>query len=197
MSCSKYRYTERCDGRPCCGDCDNCDFDPTEPTLNEAVSIVQAFITWGEKREGFDEALEKVTEFADNMSTLTGDSSVSAFRAKIELWKKAEFAKGVEKGHIETEQAMFNDMTYKLHDKEINVSRCIEIDFDGYGQDTIRFVPETVGSWEYEPDYDREGNRVLRRVWNCSECQKPIFGKKTRFCPNCGSWNLRERGEEE
>lgn len=28
MSCSLYRYTEECDGRPCPGDCDLCDFCP-------------------------------------------------------------------------------------------------------------------------------------------------------------------------
>lgn len=31
MSCSKWRYTEACDGRPCVGDCDFCSFDPEEP----------------------------------------------------------------------------------------------------------------------------------------------------------------------
>ena len=30
MSCSKWRYTEACDGRPCVGDCDLCSFDPIE-----------------------------------------------------------------------------------------------------------------------------------------------------------------------
>ena len=25
MSCSLYRWTEECDGQPCCGDCDFCD----------------------------------------------------------------------------------------------------------------------------------------------------------------------------
>ena len=27
MSCSKWRWTPECDSRPCCGDCDNCDYD--------------------------------------------------------------------------------------------------------------------------------------------------------------------------
>lgn len=27
MSCSLWRWTEECDGRPCCGDCDNCDYE--------------------------------------------------------------------------------------------------------------------------------------------------------------------------
>lgn len=31
MSVSKWRYTEACDGRPCCGDCDHCSFNPEEP----------------------------------------------------------------------------------------------------------------------------------------------------------------------
>lgn len=30
MSCSLYRYSAACDGRPCAGDCDLCDFDPEE-----------------------------------------------------------------------------------------------------------------------------------------------------------------------
>ena len=30
MSCSLYRYSEKCDGRPCAGDCDLCDFFPDE-----------------------------------------------------------------------------------------------------------------------------------------------------------------------
>lgn len=28
MSCSKWKYTEDCDGRPCPGDCDHCSFEP-------------------------------------------------------------------------------------------------------------------------------------------------------------------------
>ena len=27
MSCSKWRWTPECDSRPCCGDCDNCDYE--------------------------------------------------------------------------------------------------------------------------------------------------------------------------
>lgn len=30
MSVSKWRYTEACEGRPCVGECDLCDFDPEE-----------------------------------------------------------------------------------------------------------------------------------------------------------------------
>ena len=33
MSCSLWRYTEACEGRPCPGDCDCCDFDPDEVTI--------------------------------------------------------------------------------------------------------------------------------------------------------------------
>ena len=34
MSCSKWRYTEACEGRPCPGDCDCCDFDPEIYTID-------------------------------------------------------------------------------------------------------------------------------------------------------------------
>jgi hypothetical protein len=27
MSCSLWRWTEECDHRPCCGDCDRCDYE--------------------------------------------------------------------------------------------------------------------------------------------------------------------------
>jgi len=30
MSCSLYRYSKKCDGRPCAGDCDFCDYFPDE-----------------------------------------------------------------------------------------------------------------------------------------------------------------------
>ena len=33
MSCSLWRYTEECEGRPCPGDCDLCDFDSDEVTI--------------------------------------------------------------------------------------------------------------------------------------------------------------------
>ena len=33
MSCDLWRYTEQCEGRPCPGDCDCCDFDPDEVTI--------------------------------------------------------------------------------------------------------------------------------------------------------------------
>ena len=33
MSCSLWRYTEQCEGRPCPGDCDCCEFDLDEVTI--------------------------------------------------------------------------------------------------------------------------------------------------------------------
>lgn len=42
MSCSKWRYTEQCEGRPCPGDCDLCDFDPDE------VIITPPTVDYGE-----------------------------------------------------------------------------------------------------------------------------------------------------
>lgn len=33
MSCSLWRYTEQCEGRPCPGDCDECSFDSDEVTI--------------------------------------------------------------------------------------------------------------------------------------------------------------------
>ena len=30
MSCDKWKYTENCDGEPCCGDCDLCDYEDDE-----------------------------------------------------------------------------------------------------------------------------------------------------------------------
>ena len=35
MSCSKWRYTEECDYRPCCGDCDFCDYEEEEEDGSE------------------------------------------------------------------------------------------------------------------------------------------------------------------
>lgn len=32
MSCSKWRWTEECDHRPCVGDCDLCDYNDEEET---------------------------------------------------------------------------------------------------------------------------------------------------------------------
>ena len=40
MSCSLYRYSEKCDGRPCVGDCDLCDFDPEETEEKEDVGKI-------------------------------------------------------------------------------------------------------------------------------------------------------------
>ena len=33
MSVSLWRYTEQCEGRPCPGDCDCCEYDPDEVTI--------------------------------------------------------------------------------------------------------------------------------------------------------------------
>lgn len=35
MSCSKWRWTEECDSRPCCGDCDNCDYEEERESNGE------------------------------------------------------------------------------------------------------------------------------------------------------------------
>ena len=38
MSCSKWRYIEACDGRPCPGDCDLCDYDPEDTEEDYTVT---------------------------------------------------------------------------------------------------------------------------------------------------------------
>lgn len=35
MSVSLWRWTEACDGQPCPGDCDNCDYEPEEEEEEE------------------------------------------------------------------------------------------------------------------------------------------------------------------
>lgn len=35
MSCSKWRWTEECDSRPCPGDCDLCDYEDETYTVEE------------------------------------------------------------------------------------------------------------------------------------------------------------------
>lgn len=35
MSCSLWRWTEECEGIPCCGDCDLCSLDPEDPYEEE------------------------------------------------------------------------------------------------------------------------------------------------------------------
>lgn len=49
---------------------------------------------------------------------------------------------------------------------------------------------ERTGHWETpEPDYDKDGTRLLSRVAICSECQKPNKLPVGRYCSNCGSYN--------
>ena len=48
------------------------------------------------------------------------------------------------------------------------------------------------GYWEAcEPDYDREGNRILKRGAHCSECQT-YNPYADRYCTHCGSYNKRD-----
>lgn len=35
MSCSLWRYTEKCEGQACCGDCDLCDYDPEDEEVTD------------------------------------------------------------------------------------------------------------------------------------------------------------------
>lgn len=43
MSCSKWRWTEACDGIPCPGDCDLCDYDPEDmdPGINYTTTCCE------------------------------------------------------------------------------------------------------------------------------------------------------------
>lgn len=55
MSVSKWQYTEQCEGRPCPGDCDCCDFDPdtvtiTPPTVDYKINGKSLMMTYKEDR---------------------------------------------------------------------------------------------------------------------------------------------------
>ena len=48
------------------------------------------------------------------------------------------------------------------------------------------------GYWEaVEPDYDREGNTILKRGKICSECQR-YSPFAVKYCTYCGSDNKRD-----
>lgn len=137
--------------------------------LKKASSIVSTFIVWGEKSEGFDEAIEKVNEVADNYDAIIKD----AFK----------------KGQMSVEYQLARGEYYELTDKALRLTDCHEITLKEYGGDEVTYEPVTKGYWiPCEPDYDREGNRILKRGANCSECEG-FTPYPDRFCPHCGSWN--------
>ena len=147
-----------------------------EMNLKKASSIVSTFIVWGEKEEGFDEALEMVNEVADNYDAIIKD----AFK----------------KGQMSVEYQLVRGEYYELTDKVLRLTNCHEITLKEYGGDEVTYEPVTKGHWEpCEPDYDREGTKILRRGANCSECLG-FTPYPDRYCPHCGSWNKgHERGD--
>ena len=160
-------------------------------TLQESISIVDTFAVWDKKDENFDRALEKVLEAAETLNNVFGDLNAKGVKIKVEAGKANAFAEGFDKGVRDTEEKMFGDWFLKLRSEGIDPSKCSEITFeDCHGRDAVQFEPVREGHWEpCEPDYDREGNRILSHVVICSECQKPAKLPRTRYCPNCGSWN--------
>lgn len=169
--------------------------EDNEMTLQEAVSIVDAFIVWDEKREGFDEALRKVNEYADNMGGFTGDKTRRQFKAEIETKLQNEHYKGIQEGIKKTEDEIFAKGFYEIKNKDVRLDyACSEIVFkDAHGNE-VQFEPVRKGYWEApDPDYDREGVRLPVRVAICSDCEKPSKLPAPRFCPFCGSWN-RDNG---
>ena len=170
--------------------------DEQELTLSEAVSIVDVFVVWGEKRERFDEAIRKVNEYADNMGDFTGDKTRLQFKRELEAKLQNEHRKGFEEGIKKAEEEIFKNEFYEIRTREIRINNVSEIVFKEYGGDEVQFEPVRKGYWEVpEPDYDREGTRLPVKVAICSECQKPSKLPTTRFCPNCGSWN-KENGND-
>lgn len=64
MSCSKWRWTEECDHRPCPGDCDNCGYEET--VTGDTYSATQTLnidtilqIAWETLPEEWFEKLEE------------------------------------------------------------------------------------------------------------------------------------------
>ena len=161
-----------------------------ELTLQKAVNIVEVFIVWGEKREGFDEALRMVCEYADNMGSFTGDKTRKEFKAEIEAKIQNEYFKGKKEGIQKVEEEIFKNWFYEIRNKDVRIDQVSEIVFKDDRGNEIQFEPVRKGYWETpEPDYDRDGFRLPVRVAICSECQKSSKLPTTMFCPNCGSWN--------
>lgn len=175
------------------GGCESweCEFEPRDMTLEFAISIVSTFETFGEKHERFDEALEKVREAAEVLQRLGGFD----YQNQVKKMTQNEFIKGFGEGQLNVERLMFKDEYLELKDKDIDPESCHEITFEGYGKDPVTFEPVRHGYWQpCEPDYDREGNKILRRGANCSECEAFAL-YPGRYCGHCGCYMVREDGD--
>ena len=102
-----------------------------------------------------------------------------------------DYDNGFQDGQRFAELNLFKWGNYHLLSTDIDPNQCDEILVDAYCKDQVVFVPLKTGYWNpVEPDYDREGTKICKGGGYCSECQK-YSRIKSRFCPECGSWNLR------
>ena len=164
-----------------------CEFEPRDMTLELAVKIVSDYETFETKGERFDEALEKVRESAEVLQRLGGFD----YESHVKVMMQNEFIKGFSEGQVNTERLMFKGEYLKLIDKDIDPEKCSEITFEGYGKEPITFEPIRKAYWmPCEPDYDREGTKILRRGANCSECEAFAL-YPGRYCGHCGAWMVK------
>jgi len=166
-----------------------CEFEPVNMTLEFALQIVSDFETFETKHDRLDEALEKVREAAEVLQRLGGFDYQNHVKAMVQN----EFIRGFSDGQVNVERLMFKSYYLKLIDKGIDPENCPEITFEGYGKEPITFEPVRKGYWmPCEPDYDREGNQILKRGANCSECERfESHPERYKFCGHCGAWMVK------
>ena len=160
-----------------------------EMTLNEALSIVDSYITFGDEKDNFREALEKVYSAAEDYNYFSNGESRQAYRASLTAKESRARQEGRKENRNYIEKAICKDNELTIYG-DYKPSEVNELNLIFKNGDELHLEPITYGYWETpEPDYDREGNKLLSRVAICSNCQKPNRLPTGRYCSECGSWN--------
>lgn len=155
------------------------------------ISVDYGKMTDDEIRE-LDDAIDEVTYAANCWERLTNGMKYVDYMTKLGVEKTTERIKGRVEKEDEIKKAIFEDNFLLLDDKTLNFDRLDELTIQGYTEcDMVTLSKVVKGYWmPCEPDYDREGNKILRRGANCSECEG-FESHPDRYCRHCGAWMVK------
>ena len=165
------------------------DNESEKMSLSDALSIVDDYLVFNQEHDNFKEALQIVSEAAEDYNYFANGESRQSYRAKLTGMQSRARQEGRNENRTYIEKAICKDNEISIYG-DYKPDDINELNITFKGGEELHLEPVTYGHWELpEPDCDEDGYKIPPRVVICSNCQKPNSLPVSRYCSECGSRN--------
>ena len=165
------------------------DNEPEKMSLSDAISIVDDYLVFNQEHDNFKEALQIVSEAAEDYNYFANGESRQSYRAKLTGLQSRARQEGRNENREYFEKAICQNNEISIYG-DYKPDDINELNITFKGGEELHLEPVTYGHWEpCEPEYTKDGETILKNIMFCSNCQKANKLPVGKYCTECGSWN--------